>query len=87
VVTIEARNMEGIYQFCLGGLNDFYGSDSLIFVNPATIPERKEIKDSSSSLCGPTLHHLLTTSGKCCVNGRWLFDYNSAIDTYLQQYV
>lgn len=89
VVEVDARNMHKTYQFCLGGLRDFYGSDSLIFVNPASIPERKEIKDSSSSssLCGPTLHHLLTTSGKCCVNGVWLFDYNSAIDAYLQQIV
>jgi len=83
VVEVDARNMEGITQFCLGGLHDFYGSDSLIFVNPASIPEKKEIKDPS--LFEPTLYHLLTTSGKCCVNGHWLFDYNSAIDAYLHQ--
>ena len=91
VVEVDARNMHKIYQFCLGGLHDFYGSANLAFVNPESIPEKKAVinsssssSSSSSSLCGPTLYHLLTISGKCCVNGVWFFDYNSAIDAYLQ---
>jgi len=83
LVDIDARNMKGIQQFCLGGLDDFYGSANLLIVSPELRIERKEIgeHDSSSII---TLHHLLTVSGKCCVNGVWFFDYNSAIDTYLQ---
>ena len=85
VVEVDARNMHKTYQFCLGGLREFYGSANLAFVNPESIPEKKAvINSSSSSLCGPTLYHLLTISGKCCANGVWFFDYNSAIDAYLQ---
>jgi len=83
VVTIDARNMKGIQHFCLGGLDDFYGSANLPIVSPELLIERKEVGEHESSFI-MTLHHLLTDSGKCCVNGVWFFDYNSAIDAYLQ---